>query len=44
MHQEDKMQDRKGLGQINRWMLWGSFILGLSIVLYLLFFCPEECH
>ncbi len=27
-----------------RWWLLGAIALGAVIVLYLLFFCPAECH
>ena len=27
-----------------RWLLLGAIVLGLAVGLYLLFFCPTECH
>lgn len=27
-----------------RWLLIGAIGLGIMIVLYLVFFCPAECH
>jgi hypothetical protein len=26
------------------WYLLGAIVVGIAIVVYLLFFCPEECH
>lgn len=28
----------------SQWLLIGAVALGLAIGLYLLFFCPTECH
>lgn len=28
----------------NRWLLIGAIALGVAIVVYLVFFCPDECH
>ena len=30
--------------EMSRWMLIGAIALGFIVVLYLVFFCPEECH
>jgi hypothetical protein len=30
--------------QSTTWWLLGAVALGLAIVLYLVFFCPTECH
>jgi hypothetical protein len=27
-----------------QWLLIGAVVLGLAVALYLLFFCPTECH
>ena len=27
----------------NQWFLIGAIALGLAIVIYFVFFCPEEC-
>ena len=27
-----------------KWLLLGAMILGLLVVLYLVFFCPSDCH
>jgi type II secretory pathway component PulM len=27
-----------------RWLLFGAVALGIAIVVYLVFFCPAECH
>ncbi len=27
-----------------QWLLVGAVIVGLAVGLYLLFFCPTECH
>ncbi len=27
-----------------QWLLIGAVMLGLGVALYLLFFCPTECH
>ena len=26
------------------WLLLGAILLGLGVGLYILFFCPTECH
>lgn len=26
------------------WLLLGAVVLGLAIAIYLIFFCPTECH
>lgn len=26
------------------WLLLGAVLLGIAIFVYLLFFCPTECH
>ncbi len=44
MSLEDKVQNRKGFNPLNNWVLLGAIALGIVIVLYLVFFCPEECH
>ena len=28
----------------HRWFLMGAVVLGIAIVVYLIFFCPTECH
>ena len=28
----------------NRWLLFGAIALGVAIVVYVVFFCPDECH
>lgn len=27
-----------------QWWIMGAVALGIAIVVYLVFFCPEECH
>jgi hypothetical protein len=27
-----------------QWLLVGAILVGLAVGLYLLFFCPTECH
>lgn len=27
-----------------QWLLVGAIVVGLAVGLYLLFFCPTECH
>jgi hypothetical protein len=27
-----------------QWLLVGAVVVGLAVGLYLLFFCPTECH
>ncbi|MBV6469064.1 MAG: hypothetical protein NBKEAIPA_00947 [Nitrospirae bacterium] len=27
-----------------RWLLLGAVVVGLTVALYLIFFCPTECH
>ncbi|KXK02343.1 MAG: hypothetical protein UZ03_NOB001001915 [Nitrospira sp. OLB3] len=27
-----------------RWLLLGAVVVGLAVALYLIFFCPTECH
>jgi hypothetical protein len=27
-----------------QWLLVGAVVVGLIVALYLLFFCPTECH
>jgi len=27
-----------------QWLLLGAILLGLGVGLYILFFCPTECH
>jgi len=26
------------------WWIVGAILLGIGVVVYLVFFCPEECH
>ena len=28
----------------NRWILIGAILVGVAIVAYLVFLCPDECH
>lgn len=28
----------------NRWLLFGAIALGVAIFVYVVFFCPDECH
>ena len=27
-----------------QWWAIGAIVLGIAVVVYLVFFCPEECH
>lgn len=27
-----------------RWLVIGTVVVGVMVVLYLIFFCPSECH
>ena len=27
-----------------KWLLLGAVMVGILVVLYLVFFCPSECH
>jgi hypothetical protein len=27
-----------------QWLLLGAALMGIAIVVYLIFFCPTECH
>jgi hypothetical protein len=27
-----------------RWLIIGAVALGIAVVIYLVLFCPEECH
>ena len=38
------MVNMKVFSKTNSWVLWSAILLGVGIVLYLVFFCPEECH
>ena len=42
--QEVRIRHEEGVMTKEKWLLLGALILSILVVLYLVFFCPSDCH
>lgn len=41
--QQGRTKEDAGMSRAHWWMV-GAILLGIGVVVYLVFFCPAECH